>query len=363
MPPWRRPRVRAERAGSDGCHRSATLRLWWAGTEMVVPGAHGSPGCRSSSRSGFRSGRGFGAVVAGVHGVVVVGAFCPAPSSSPSVRSSRMTMSGGPMSARSSALRPSGWSSWWAPVAGWGDRSPRPEPEGRSGLDHAELAPARARARRLGLGHRHPQVPLAVERPVDVGLDRVIPLLVPDALSLDRDRGTQDPEQPDHHHCGDDPASRTGRDQSEDGPFGALGGHVRGGAPSERTGPRDALGRTDRGHDARSPSDSTARSRTLSARRLAGLFGVAGLPGATLEQPDGRLGAAGARQSRRTHAPAGLGLAERGLHQRSSSEWYDITASRPPGASTASAPSRASASWSSSRLTSMRMAWKVRFAG
>ena len=40
-----------------------------------------------------------------------------------------------------------------------------------------------------------------------------------------------------------------------------------------------------------------------------------------------------------------------------------MTASRPPGASTASAPSSASASWSSSRFTSMRIAWKVRLAG
>ena len=48
---------------------------------------------------------------------------------------------------------------------------------------------------------------------------------------------------------------------------------------------------------------------------------------------------------------------------RSSSEWYDSTAIRPPGASTSMAEATARSQTSSSALTSMRRAWKVRLAG
>ena len=48
---------------------------------------------------------------------------------------------------------------------------------------------------------------------------------------------------------------------------------------------------------------------------------------------------------------------------RSSPEWYDSTAMRPPGRVASIAPSSARGSASSSALTSMRMAWNVRVAG
>src|SRR6516165_813589 len=48
---------------------------------------------------------------------------------------------------------------------------------------------------------------------------------------------------------------------------------------------------------------------------------------------------------------------------RSSSEWNETTASRPPGLSTRSAASSARCSSSSSSLTRIRSAWKVRVAG
>ena len=48
---------------------------------------------------------------------------------------------------------------------------------------------------------------------------------------------------------------------------------------------------------------------------------------------------------------------------RSSSEWNAITARRPPGASTSSAPASAASSAVSSSFVAMRSAWKVRVAG
>ena len=48
---------------------------------------------------------------------------------------------------------------------------------------------------------------------------------------------------------------------------------------------------------------------------------------------------------------------------RSSPEWYESTAMRPPGPSRSMASSSAPGRMSSSRFTSMRMAWNVRLAG
>ena len=48
---------------------------------------------------------------------------------------------------------------------------------------------------------------------------------------------------------------------------------------------------------------------------------------------------------------------------RSSSEWKVMMANRPPGARQSKALSRHWDRWSSSPLTAMRMAWKVRLAG
>ena len=55
--------------------------------------------------------------------------------------------------------------------------------------------------------------------------------------------------------------------------------------------------------------------------------------------------------------------ANRRLTIRSSSEWYEMTAHRPPGASTSIAWSSPLRSASSSWLTAIRSAWKVRRAG
>ena len=54
---------------------------------------------------------------------------------------------------------------------------------------------------------------------------------------------------------------------------------------------------------------------------------------------------------------------KRAFTMRSSPEWYESTATRPPGAVASIAASSAVARISSSRLTSMRIAWNVRFAG
>src|SRR5258705_2931960 len=51
------------------------------------------------------------------------------------------------------------------------------------------------------------------------------------------------------------------------------------------------------------------------------------------------------------------------LTARSSSEWKETTASRPPGASTCSAAAKPRSSSPSSSFTAMRSAWKVRVAG
>ena len=49
--------------------------------------------------------------------------------------------------------------------------------------------------------------------------------------------------------------------------------------------------------------------------------------------------------------------------RRSSSEWNEIAARRPPTRSTSQASGSAASSWASSSLTAIRIAWKVRLAG
>ena len=78
-----------------------------------------------------------------------------------------------------------------------------------------------------------------------------------------------------------------------------------------------------------------------------------------------------ARLRRRAAAPAGARARDRAatarcmkrLTARSSSEWKLMATSRPPGASTSSAPRRPRSSCPSSSLMNMRSAWKVRVAG
>jgi hypothetical protein len=51
------------------------------------------------------------------------------------------------------------------------------------------------------------------------------------------------------------------------------------------------------------------------------------------------------------------------LTRRSSSEWKEIAARRPPGRSSSHAAGRARSSEPSSSFTTIRIAWKTRFAG
>ena len=60
---------------------------------------------------------------------------------------------------------------------------------------------------------------------------------------------------------------------------------------------------------------------------------------------------------------ASVAWRNRSFTMRSSPEWYDSTATRPPGTVASSAASIASGSTVSSLLTSIRMAWNVRLAG
>ena len=55
--------------------------------------------------------------------------------------------------------------------------------------------------------------------------------------------------------------------------------------------------------------------------------------------------------------------ARKRLTRRSSSEWNEITASRPPGRSSSHASGSAASSCASSSLTAIRIAWNVRLAG
>ena len=230
---------------------------------------------------------------------------------------------------------------------------------------------SRARSRtvlgRLGLGDRHPQVPLAVQRAGRFGLDRVVPLLVADARAWIATAAPRIPNNPTTITA--EMTQRRGRVgisrrtvASWRPPPRASGAAARPVPPDGRA-PRRRLGRSGRGHDARSLTDSTARSRTLSARRLSATssspaFHAPRLSSRTVGSPRRRRADPADTRSHRSR-PRGT------CPSRSCPRASGTTSPpcRPPGASTARAPSRASVSCSSSRLTSMRIAWNVRFAG
>src|SRR5688572_27326154 len=94
---------------------------------------------------------------------------------------------------------------------------------------------------------------------------------------------------------------------------------------------------------------SIARSFALRARGLRATSASAGVTGLRVSTRSAISPAASARKTC--------------LTMRSSSEWNVITASRAPARSRRDASSRNVASPSSSRLTQMRSAWKVRVAG
>src|SRR5215469_1082397 len=93
---------------------------------------------------------------------------------------------------------------------------------------------------------------------------------------------------------------------------------------------------------------ASARSRALRARGLEATSESAGL--ITLRVTNAKLSP---RASARM----------RSLTARSSSEWYAISAIRPPAESNAGADSRNAARLSTSRFTAILRAWKVRVAG
>ena len=110
-------------------------------------------------------------------------------------------------------------------------------------------------------------------------------------------------------------------------------------------------------------SFSATRSRADAARRLVscsdcvGRFGTPRTIRTVLTAPHTHGSSGG-----HSHPPVSA-CRMRSLAIRSSPEWYDSTASRPPGTSASIALSSASGSASSSPLTSIRIAWNVRLAG
>ena len=73
--------------------------------------------------------------------------------------------------------------------------------------------------------------------------------------------------------------------------------------------------------------------------------------------PHTQIGSSGGQMHPRARS------ARKRFTRRSSSEWNEIAASRPPGRSSCQAAGSAASSWTSSSLTAMRSAWKVRRAG
>src|SRR5690349_12410368 len=114
------------------------------------------------------------------------------------------------------------------------------------------------------------------------------------------------------------------------------------------------------GHDGNSPAACTGAAVRLAARSLAerarGLAAISASPG-TMGRlvKSSKLGAACATSGRWREPAAGLPRwLKKFLTMRSSSEWNDTTASRPPGFSRRSAARSASCSSSSSSLTKIR---------
>ena len=152
-----------------------------AGALAAHPAA--APGSRSGSgsglrfrcRSGRRPRRGRGRRLS-PRGRRLTGA--PSAPSSPSARSSPAVRS----SSRRTIRKVSDTATFGMVVVvgagggvGWIGRPGRTARDGPGSIMPSSRGPLEHVARRLRLGHRHPQVPPAVQRPVDVGLDRVIP--------------------------------------------------------------------------------------------------------------------------------------------------------------------------------------------
>jgi hypothetical protein len=110
----------------------------------------------------------------------------------------------------------------------------------------------------------------------------------------------------------------------------------------------------------RSLDDSEARTRGAT---VVGLLFRRWCAGDSADDAHGLHRVADARKFWRALAPPVTANRMRSLTMRSSPEWYDRTATRPPFPVRRIAASSAGARASSSPLTSILMAWKVRFAG
>jgi hypothetical protein len=114
------------------------------------------------------------------------------------------------------------------------------------------------------------------------------------------------------------------------------------------------------------PVRSATRSTALRDRGLAAISAAVGLCALPTRASGGRgrLAVDIDRRARRGSPPHGaLAQAKKRLTIRSSSEWKLITASRPPGASSAAMRGNAIDTSASSRFTAIRRAWNVRAAG
>ena len=112
-------------------------------------------------------------------------------------------------------------------------------------------------------------------------------------------------------------------------------------------------------------SFSATRRRAERARGLAAISAADGSTGLRVRSPQASAARSSARGGAWRDGPGVRPARARtnSLTARSSSEWNETTASRPPGASTCSAAASPRSSSPSSSFTAMRSAWKVRVAG
>src|SRR5439155_7920960 len=118
-----------------------------------------------------------------------------------------------------------------------------------------------------------------------------------------------------------------------------------------------------RAHAGSSVSLRAARRRADAARGLRAISSAEGVmpprasSAASALRPQAQTGRSGG------HTQPLARPARKRFTRRSSREWNEIPANRPPETRSAHASGRARSSWSSSPLTAIRMAWKDRFAG
>ena len=129
---------------------------------------------------------------------------------------------------------------------------------------------------------------------------------------------------------------------------------------------RPAMGACRCGRHARTSSSVSLRAARRRADFERGLSATS--PGVGATERRNTSSACGVRPQPQTGRSGGqmqprVRSARKRLTRRSSSEWNEIAASRPPTRSRSHASGSASSSWVSSSLTAMRIAWNVRLAG